>query len=138
MLVESRADSKGNSLSSSISGFLTKDTKPADSGPKSEPEETMKIFRHEANRRSRADRMFPRRRTTVSDRDKQTRSTLWDCQHPRPVECLWSKTILCQVSLFMCGSVSLKYSRQMIYCLFTAGGMRVFCRGFRDHPATPH
>ena len=58
MLVESGADSKGNSLSSSISGFHTKDTKPADSGPKSEPEETMKIFRHGANGRSITDRMF--------------------------------------------------------------------------------
>lgn len=47
--------SEGNCLSSSISGFLTRETKTRDSGPMYEPEETMKIFRDGVGQHSRSD-----------------------------------------------------------------------------------
>lgn len=71
---------RGNCLSSSISGVLTRETKRGDGGPMCEPAGTMRIFRDEAEMKQRE----------ASKANKQTLSTLF-CQDPRHVECLWSK-----------------------------------------------
>lgn len=49
----------------------------------------------------------------VSERDRQTWSTLWDCQRLRPVECLWRKQIL---SHYLCVSMFVLF--EMCDCLY--------------------
>lgn len=99
--------SEGNRLSSSISGFVTRETKTGDSEPKCEPEETMKVFGDAAEQKerradSRSDVCEWEIRVTEGQTNLVNLVGLQYCQHPWPVERLWSKLILLHTLWFAC------------------------------------